>query len=136
MRKVNAVRQKQKFVGVVAIGAGFEVFICAGIKGDDDVEPLPAGFLDVESRHPVFDLRNSLVPCQCPMGSIWVDPTNRLNTKRSGSLVRDYVAYAKVSGHWCIPLEHADKDQGLLSPRTEANLYLLTLPELHLGPMC
>jgi len=86
----------------------FGVLICAAIESDDDVKPFASGFLDVESRHLVFDLRNSLVSCQSPMSSIRVAPTNRVNTKFSGLVRGDDVAYAEVSSHRCPPHEHDD----------------------------
>jgi hypothetical protein len=55
MHKMKTVRQKQKFVGLVAIRSGFEVLICAGIQGDNDVEAFTSRFLDVESGYSVFD---------------------------------------------------------------------------------
>ena len=106
VRKVETVRQKQKFIGIVAIWNGFEVLICARIESDHHIEPLASGFLDVESRHPAFDLRNSLLPRQCPMSSVRVNPANGMNAKCPGSVRRDDLAYAQILSHWCIPHEH------------------------------
>jgi hypothetical protein len=100
VRKVQTVRQKQKFIGIVAIWNGFEVLICARIESDHHIEPLASGFLDVESRHPTFDLRNSLFPRQCPMSSVRVIPANGMNTKCPGSVCRHDLAYAEISSHW------------------------------------
>ena len=118
VRKVQTVRQKQKFVGIVAIWNGFEVLICARIESDHHIEPLASGFLDVKSRHPAFDLRNSLFPRQRPMSSVRVNPANGMNTKCPGSVRRDDLAYAERSSHWCIPHEHDDGDGGLLGSGT------------------
>jgi hypothetical protein len=120
VRKVKTVRQKQKFIRILTIWNGFEVLICAAIESDDDVEPF-SGSLDVERRHLVFDLRNSLVSCQCPMSSIRVAPTNRVNAKFSGLVLRDDVVYAEVPSHWSTPHKHDDGDEGLLGALTEAN---------------
>jgi hypothetical protein len=113
---MKTVRQKQKFIGILTIWNGFEVLICAAIESDDDVEPFASGSLDVESRHLVFDLRNSLVLCQCPMSSIRVAPANRVNAEFSGLVLRDDVVYAEVPSHWSTPHEHDVGDEGLLGP--------------------
>jgi len=118
VRKVQTVRQKQKFIGIVAIWNGFEVLIYARIESDHHIEPLASGFLDVESRHPAFDLRNSLFPRQCPMSSVRVNPADGMNTKCPGSVRRDDLAYAEISSHWCIPHEHDEGDEGLLGSGT------------------
>ena len=118
VRKVQTVRQKQKLIGIVAIWNGFEVLSCARIESDHHIEPLASGFLDVESRHPAFDLRNSLFPRQCPMSSVRVNPANGMNTKCSGSVRRDDLAYAEISSYWRIPHEHDDGDEGLLGSGT------------------
>ena len=120
VRKVQTVRQKQKFVGIVAIWNSVEVLICARIESDHHIEPLASGLFDVESRHPAFDLRNSLFPRQRPMSSVRVNPANGMNTKCPGSVRRDDLAYAERSSHWCIPHEHDDGDGGLLGSGTTA----------------
>ena len=84
---METVRQKQKLVGVVAIRKSFEILFCAGIHGDNDVEPFA-------SR-----LGNGLVTSQCPMSSIRIDPTNRANTMWSGPVGCDDVVYAEVPSH-------------------------------------
>ena len=99
MHNVETVRQKQKLVGVVAIRNSFEILFCAGIHGDNDVEPFASRFLNVECGNSALDLGNGLVPRQCPMSSIRVDPTNRANTMWSGPVGCDDVVYAEMSSH-------------------------------------
>ena len=96
---METVRQKQKLVGVVAIRNSFEILFCAGIHGNNDIEPFASRFLNVECGNSALDLGNGLVPRQCPMSSIRIDPTNRVNTMWSGPFGCDDVVYAEVFSH-------------------------------------
>ena len=95
MHYVETVRQKQKLVGVIAIRNNFEILFCAEIHGDNDVEPFASRFLDVEGGDSNLDLGNGLVPRQCPMSSIGIDPTNRVNTMWSGPVGCNDVVYVE-----------------------------------------
>src|SRR6267378_4522778 len=113
--------QRQKFIRLLSIRYRFAVLVeglaAANAYCDDYVYPVTRWSLHVEHISSILDVRNSLVLRQCPMTSVWLGSTHRVNTLMCVRLVGLHDApNSKVLSHLRFLAISMRNDQGNARP--------------------